>query len=200
MKTTHFAAAALLLLLAGPAPAQPAPGHDAHAATADQTPNVVDSSFVTADGARDLQQSIIIDAPAHVLFQGYMDSKEFAKWNAPVSAIDLRVGGTLEATYDATHKIGDPDNIKHRIITFLPDRLVVFQNIQAPKMLKGSEAFQRTVIVLQYEPLGPNRTRVTLSCTGWGNDPDSQRLYGFFRAGNASLLESMKKVFDGRTA
>ncbi len=75
---------------------------------------MADTSFVTADGQRDLHQSVVIDAP------------EFAKWNAPVSAVDLRVGGSLEATYDVTHKIGDPDNIMHRII-----------------------AFQRTVIIMQ---------------------------------------------------
>jgi hypothetical protein len=122
---------------------------------------VADTSFVTADGQRDLQQSVVIDAP------------EFAKWNAPVSAVDLRVGGSLEATYDVTHKIGDPDNIMHRII-----------------------AFQRTVIIMQYEPLTPTRTRVTISVTGWGNDPDSQRLYAFFKGGNGYLLQKMKTVFD----
>ncbi|HWF01861.1 MAG TPA: SRPBCC family protein [Caulobacteraceae bacterium] len=194
MKTSFTMALAAALSLAGSSWGQ---SHDGHATGASETPHVVDSSFTTADGARDLQQSVVIEAPAHVLYQGYMDPKEFAKWNAPFSAVDLRVGGTFEAAYDATHKAGDPDNIKHRIITFLPDRLVVFQNIQAPKGLKGAQAFQRTVIVLQYEPLGPSRTRVTLSCTGWGQDADSEKLYGFFRAGNAYLLEKMKSVYDG---
>jgi hypothetical protein len=113
--------------------------------------------------------------------------------------VDLRVGGSLEATYDVDHKIGDPDNIMHRIITFLPDRLVVFQNIHAPAGLTGAAAFQRTVIIMQYEPLTPTRTRVTVSVTGWGNDPDSQRLYAFFKAGNGYLLQRMKTVFEAKS-
>jgi uncharacterized protein YndB with AHSA1/START domain len=180
-------AAAAALALSTQVAAQPAPG---------KTPHVVDTSFVTADGARDLQQSVVIDAPVAVLWRAFTDAAEFKRWSAPVSAIDFRVGGTLEASYDPTKPLGDPDNIKHRIITFLPQRLIVFQNTQAPHDLPHAEAFQRTVSVLQYEPVGPSRTKVTLSSTGWANDPDSERLYRFFQADNAETLEKMKTVYE----
>lgn len=161
-----------------------------------KTPDVIDSSYVTADGARNLQQSAVIEAPVAVLWQAFVDAKQFERWDSPVAAIDLRVGGSLEASYDPTKAIGDPDNIKHRIITFIPERLLVFQNFQAPHALPHAELFQRTVTVVQYEVLGPSRTRVTISCTGWANDPASQQLYGFFQSGNAELLEKMKSIYE----
>jgi uncharacterized protein YndB with AHSA1/START domain len=162
------------------------------------TPDVVDTSFATADGARDLQQSVVIEAPVEVLWQAFVDPKQFARWNSPVAAIDLRVGGSLEASYDPKKPIGDPDNIKHRLITFLPNRLLVFQNIQAPHELPHADLFQRTVTVVQYEVLGPSRTRVTLSSTGWAGDPVSAQLYGFFQKDNAEILEKMKQVYEGK--
>ena len=162
-----------------------------------KNPDVVDTSFTTPDGARDLQQSVIIDAPVAVLWKSFTDPAEFKRWNSPVSAIDMRVGGSLEASYNPKAAIGDPNNIKHRVITFLPQKLIVFQNIQAPHELPGAEAFQRTVIIVQFEPLGPARTRVTLSCTGWANDPASDRLYRFFEADNAEELETWKHVYEG---
>ncbi|HSZ52887.1 MAG TPA: SRPBCC domain-containing protein [Caulobacteraceae bacterium] len=165
---------------------------------AEKTPDVVETSFVTADGARDLQQSIIIDAPVSVLWKAFTDSAEFVRWGAPVASIDMKVGGRLEASYDASHPLGDPDNIVHRIITFIPERLIVFQNVQAPRMLPHAEAYQRTVVVMQYEPLGPARTRVTETVTGWGADPASNQLYAFFRVGNASVLEKMKHVYEAK--
>jgi uncharacterized protein YndB with AHSA1/START domain len=183
-------ACASIAVAAGAAAQTPADGEPA-----EKTPDVAETSFVTADGARDLQQSIVIDAPVSVLWKAFTDSAEFVRWGAPVARIDMKVGGRLEASYDASHPLGDPDNIVHRIITFIPERLIVFQNIQAPRMLPHAEAFQRTVIVLQYEPLGPTRTRVTETVTGWGADPASNQLYAFFRAGNASLLEKMKQVY-----
>ncbi|HEY2179024.1 MAG TPA: SRPBCC domain-containing protein [Caulobacteraceae bacterium] len=177
--------AAAVLAFAAPASAEPA-----------KSPDVVDTSFTTPDGARDLQQSIVIAAPVAVLWKSFTDPAEFKRWNSPVAAIDMRVGGALEASYNPKAAIGDPNNIKHKVITFLPERLIVFQNIQAPRELPGAEAFQRTVIVVQFEPLGPARTKVTLSCTGWGNDPASDRLYRFFKTDNAEELETWKHVYE----
>ena len=140
----------------------------------------------------------MIAAPVAVLWKAFVDPAEFKRWNSPVAAIDLRVGGMIEASYDPAKRVGDPDNIKHRIITFIPERLLVFQNVQAPHGLPHAEAFQRTVTVVQYEPLGPNSTRVTFSSTGWANDRASAQLYGFFQGGNAEELEKMKQVYEAK--
>jgi uncharacterized protein YndB with AHSA1/START domain len=139
---------------------------------------------------------VVIEAPVAVLWKAFTDPVEFRRWSSPVVAIDLRVGGSLEDSYDPSHKIGYPDNIKQRIVTFIPDRLIVFQNIQAPHELANADRFQRTVIVLQYDPLGPGRTRVTLSCTGWATDPASAQIYAFFQKNNAESLETMKRVYE----
>jgi uncharacterized protein YndB with AHSA1/START domain len=176
-------------LLAGVATAQPS-----------KTPDITDTSFATADGARTLQESVVIDAPVAVLWKAFTDADEFKRWNSPVAAIDLRVGGSLEASYDPKRKLGDPDNIRHKIIAFLPERLIVFQNVQAPHELPHAELFQKTVIVLEYQPLGSDRTRVILSCAGWGADPQSDRLYRFFRTDNVELLQKMKSVYEAHHA
>ena len=190
MKTMFPALVACLVVLAGAAAA----------AGPAKTPDVSDTSFVTADGAKTLQQSVVIAAPAATLWKAFADTDEFKRWNSPVAAVDLRVGGSLEASYDPRHALGDPDNIRHRIITFLPGRLIVFQNIQAPHELPDAQAFQRTVTVVEYEPAGDGRTRVTISSTGWGTDAPSDRLYRFFQADNAELLQKMKSVYEARTA
>lgn len=164
-------------------------------AAAPKYPHVVDTSFTAPDGSPTLEQSVIIDAPVAVLWQAYVDPAQFARWNAPFEAVDLRVGGSIEASYDVNAKIGDADNIKHWIITYLPERLLVFKNIQAPRTFPHPEVFQRTVIVVRYEPLGSNLTRVSVDVSGWGSGPDDKQIYGFFQSGNASLLEKMRSVY-----
>jgi uncharacterized protein YndB with AHSA1/START domain len=186
-----IAAAVGHTLIAGAVQAQPP-------AQPPMAPDVVDSSYVTADGARNLQESTVIAAPVAVLWKAFVDPAEFKRWNSPIAAIDLRVGGSLEASYDPAKRVGDPDNIKHRIITFIPERLLVFQNFQAPHALPHAEAFQRTVTVVQYEPLGPASTRVTFSSTGWASDPASIQLYAFFKGGNAEELEKLKQVYEAK--
>lgn len=187
MKRMVLAVSAGVCLIAGAVGAAPS-----------KTPDVLDTSFVTADGAKTLQEAIVIEAPVGILWKAFTDANEFKRWNSPVAAIDLRVGGSLEASYDPKKTLGDPDNIKHRIITYLPQRLIVFQNIQAPSALQNGALFQKTVTVLEYQPLGATRTRVTLSSTGWGADPAFTQLYRFFEEDNAQLLEKMKTVYEAR--
>jgi uncharacterized protein YndB with AHSA1/START domain len=169
-----------------------------HALADSKYPDVVDTSFNTPDGARTLQQSIVIDAPVATLWKSFTDPEEFKRWNSPVAAIDMRVGGSMEVSYNPKAALGDPDNIKHRVITFLPERLIVFQNTQAPHQLQNADRFQRTVSVIQYEPLGPAKTRVTLSCTGWAADPASMQLYHFFETENPEVLEKWKHLYEAQ--
>lgn len=190
--------AALAVGLAASTPTTPvvsAPlAGDVHAAPVPAS--VADTSFIAPDGSRTLQESVVIDAPVAALWKAFVDPVEFRRWNAPVAFVDLRTGGTLEASYDPAKRQGDPDNIKQRIIAYLPERLIVFQNIQAPAALPGREAFQKVVAILEYQPLSPTRTRVTLSQAGWGADAASDGLYNFFRSGNAQLLAHMRAVYD----
>lgn len=183
----------LAMLATGSALAAPMKG-DIHAAPLPAA--VVDTSFTAPDGSRTLQQSIAVAAPVAMLWKAYVDAGEFQKWSAPVAAIDLKTGGSIEASYDPKKPIGDPDNIKHRIITYLPERLLVFQNIQAPSDLKGREAFAKVVSILEFGPSGNGLTKVTLSQTGWGDDAAAKGMYGFFQKGNAQVLAHMKKTYE----
>lgn len=180
------------VLLAAPALAAPMRG-DVH--TAPAPASVTDSSFVAPDGSRTLQQSITIKAPVAILWKAFADAQEFRKWSAPVAAIDLRTGGSIEASYDPTKSIGNPDNIRHRILTYLPERLLVFQTIQAPAGLKSREKLAGVVSVLEFTPLTPALTRVKLSQTGWGADAAATGLYGFFQKGNAQVLAHVNAAY-----
>jgi hypothetical protein len=110
--------------------------------------------------------------------------------------VDLRIGGSFEASYDPNGKIGDADNIRHRIVAFTPERLIVFENLQAPG-LPGEALYRGTDIVLQFEPLSPTSTRVTVSHVGFGADAAYDPLYAFFKVGDAHMLQTMKAAYEG---
>lgn len=157
---------------------------------------IQETSFVAPDGTRTLEHTAVTDAPVALLWKAFTDTDEFRKWSAPVSAIDLRTGGSLEASYDPKVKLGDRDTIRHRIVTYLPEKLVVFQNVQAPRDLTHGELLAQTATIIRYEPLDTDRTRVTISSTGWKDTPAWQALYRFFQSGNAETLASMKKTYE----
>ena len=85
--------------------------------------DVANTSFTEPDGDRSLQLSIDVPAPAHDVFTAFSTSAGFSSWAVPMANIDFRVGGMIEASYDSHAKLGDKNNIKNAIVSYIPDRL-----------------------------------------------------------------------------
>ncbi len=155
-------------------------------------PDVDDQSSVRADGAHVLKLSILIKARRADAWKAFTTSEGLRGWEAPVAAIDLKKGGYLEATYDPKGKLGDPNNIKHQIISFTPDRSITFHNVQTPKGFPYAEAFGKVDHTLTFESAGHGMTRVTITDVAYGDDKAGQWLFKFFHSGNAYVLEALK--------
>ena len=149
-----------------------------------------------ADGTRFYEDSLVIKAPAKTLWTAFTDETAYRAWAAPVSAVDFRLGGAIEASYDAKGHLGDPDNIKNAFIAYVPERLLVFQNVQAPAMLPGRAVYPKTVKVVAFDTLGPDETRITISGVGFGEGRDYDQLYAFFSAGDGELLKILRTAYE----
>ncbi len=174
-------AGALALVLASPAGA---------------AETVTNTSFVQPTGERVLQLTIDIAAPPAKVWKGFVDEDTLRHWNAPVAKIDLRNGGDIEQSYDPKAVIGSGQTIHHRILTYLPERLLVLQNISTPPGLPGQSAYPKILQIIQLDPLPNGGTRVTLSGSGYGKGEDFDKLYAFFSSGNAGYLTSLKQLSE----
>src|SRR5690242_17006071 len=117
-------------------------------------------------------------------------------WSAPMAVVELRQGGSIAEGFTKEAKLGSADNIRHRIIAYLPGRLLVLRNENAPRGLPGGARFKDVVQIVEIESLDPQRTRVRLSQTGYGNDAEFNKLYGFFASHNPELLEDLKHALE----
>lgn len=158
--------------------------------------DVTNSSFVEADGDRVLQLSIVVNATPAQVWDAFTTAEGYRAWVAPVAAVDLRIGGDIEASYDPAAKIGGPDNIRNRIVAYVPQRLLSFRNVQAPKALPYRELFGEIVTTLEIDDLGAGRARVSLTAIGYGPGEGFDVLYRHFEWGNAYSLNELKKRFE----
>lgn len=186
MKTTLIAACATLAL-AGTAAAEP---------SWRDFKGVANTSYVEPSGDKALQLSIVVPATPHEVFAAFTTSEGFASWAAPVAKVDLRIGGTIESNYDPKARIGDPGNIKNQIVAYVPDRLLVIRNIQAPPEFADPDLFGRTVTMIELQPEGPKATKVVLTNAGYGPGPKFATIYGHFEWGDAYTLAELKKRFE----
>ena len=182
-----LALAQILTLAAAPALAAPA------------YPDVTDSSRLDGSGSRVLQLSIDLNAPPKAVWDAFTDAATIRRWEAPLAIIDLRQGGAMEESYNAKAQPGDPENIRHDIIAYVPGQMLVFRNTNAPSRLPGRESYKRVVSILEVSDLGAGRARLVLSQTGYGKGKDFDSLYAFFHEENADLMETLKTALETPT-
>jgi uncharacterized protein YndB with AHSA1/START domain len=158
---------------------------------------VSNTSFVEANGDRAIQLAIDVPAPPKQVFAAFATSEGFSSWAVPFARVDLRVGGMMETSYDFNAKPGDRDNIRNEIVAYVPDRLVVIRNVQAPRNFPDPELFARTATVIAFDPIASG-TRVTVTHAGYGRGDGFDKLYAMFEWGNAYTLAGLRKRFvDG---
>ena len=159
-------------------------------------PDVTDSSRPDAVGSRVLQLSIDLNAPPKAVWDAFTDASVVRRWEAPLAIIDLRQGGTMEESYNPKATPGDPENIRHDIIAYVPGQMLVFRNTNAPSRLPGREDYKKVVSILEVHDLGAGRSRLVLSQTGYGAGPGFDKLYAFFSEENSDLMETLKTALE----
>lgn len=157
---------------------------------------VENSSYVEPSGDRAIQLSAVVPAPAADVYRAFTTTEGFRSWAVPMTKVDLRIGGMMESSYDARAKLGDPNNIKNEIVAYVPDRLLVIRNRQAPAGFADPELFARTVTVMEFQPMGPKATRVVITNAGYGKGERWDTLYGHFEWGDAYMLAQLVKRFE----
>lgn len=158
-------------------------------------PEVHDASFVEPNGQKVLRISLVVPAERQKVWERFTTTEGYKAWAVPVAKIDFGLGGVIEGSYDANAKIGDPDNIKNKIVAYAPARMLAFQNVQAPANLPGRKEFGEIVTVMEFEDAGPAATKVTLTAVGYKPGEPYETLYRHFHGGNAYSLMKLKESF-----
>ena len=159
---------------------------------------VRDTSSVEPSGARLLQDTVRIKASPAAVWKALTDQAAYRAWAAPVSFIDFRVGGLVEVSFDPKGKPGDPTNLKQKIIAYVPERLIAFQNQPSAGGPPGHEVYPQLAIVMELKPMGAGQTEVVLSQVGYGQGKAFDALYGFFKSHNPEYLADLKAYCEKR--
>jgi len=179
-----LAGAAALALLAGGAWAQSVKDY----------PEVADGSFTEANGNHVLKLSLVIPADRKAVWARFTTTEGYKAWATPMAKVDFSLNGLIEASYDSHAKLGDTDNIRNRIIAYIPERMVALKNENAPVSLPGREKFGEIVTVIELED-APGGTKVTISGVGYKPGEPYDTLLKHFTWGNAYSLMVLKTSF-----
>lgn len=150
-----------------------------------------------AHAQRELRHEAVIDAPVAEVWRVFSTSEGWKSLGVAQADVDLRIGGRIRTHYDPAGALGDAQSIEQEILSFEPERMLSFRNVKAPEGFPHAGALGRTWSVCRFEPLGADRTRVTLTGMGWGDDEQSRAGRAFFEAGNAHVLGLLVERYAG---
>jgi hypothetical protein len=156
---------------------------------------VVDSSYVAPDGARVLQQSIVIPTTLDTAWRLFTTSDGWKTLGVGFAQVDFKLGGEIETSYDPKAKAGDDGNIKSRVLAYLPLRMFAIQATKAPPGFPEPQLLPHLFSVFRFDELDKGRVRVTVSGVGYRKEPAYDRLYRFFETGNAWTLRRLRQHF-----
>ena len=155
---------------------------------------VNNTSFQEPNGDRVLQQSVDIAAPPACIWHSLTDADGLKAFGIKMAHVEMKNGGLIEEGFSPDAKSGE--TIRHRIIAYLPQRLLVLRNEATPAGLPHAELYRNVVQIISIEPREGGRTRFTISHTGYGAGADYDQLYAFFRKDNSDYLSGVKKLCE----
>jgi uncharacterized protein YndB with AHSA1/START domain len=166
-------------------------------AAADPVP-MASCAVEPAPGERTLCHEAIVAAPVAEVWRLWSISEGLASWVAPVAAIDLRVGGIWEASYDRNAVIGAPGNIRNRVLSYAPERMLSIAVDSAPPNFPHRDLVGNLWTVIELEPVNAQTTRVRVAMYGYGAGDGYDALYAHFDRGNAWTLQQLEaRVREG---
>ena len=154
-----------------------------------------DTSSVEANGHRIIQLSVEIPAPPSDVWSALTTSEGWRRLGVSFAQVDFRTGGMIETGYAPGATAGAVGNIRNQIVAYVPGRMLAIRNVQAPPGFPHAAEFAQTATVMELDPVGEGRTRVTLTATGFAPGPAFDTLHGFFLRGNGQTLETLRDSF-----
>jgi uncharacterized protein YndB with AHSA1/START domain len=142
-----------------------------------------------------------IAAPVSEVWKLFTSNDGLKQWMATqVEMETLKPGAKIRTRYGTDGKPGDDGGIEHTILCVEPQRLFAFQCTGQPKAFPFKEAIKNVYFVIRLEPLGPERTLLTMTTVGYTNDPESRQLQAFFEEGNSQTFDQLRKAVADRMA
>lgn len=165
-------------------------------ALAQENEDVDTKSEIIVDGDNSiLKQSTIMNAPIESVWKAFTTEEGYISWAATHAKIDFRVNGIMETSYAKEFKIGDPQNIKNKILGYVPHKILILKNVQAPSGFAPREVLDKLVSIFEFEKQGDDRTKIIIYGIGYGSDEESKKLMNFFIQGNSWSFQQLHKLF-----
>ncbi|KPJ62322.1 hypothetical protein AMJ44_15745 [candidate division WOR-1 bacterium DG_54_3] len=140
-----------------------------------------------------LRKEILVPATLEEVWNAWTTTEGVKTFFSPGANVELAVGGPFENYWDLAAEYGLRGSEGCRVLSYLPMEMLSF-SWNAPLEF-GELRSKHTIVVLQFEEVGPGKVKIVLSQLGWGKGEDWDKLFDYFDKAWAYVLSNLKKRF-----
>lgn len=142
---------------------------------------------------RCIEQEVVVDARIEEAWRAWTTAEGLKSFFAPDANIELRVGGPFEIFFDPSRPEGDRGADGMEIIGFQENRMLSF-TWNAPWEFPEARK-QRTVVIIRFEPVTRDRTKVILRHLAWGVGGEWDGAFYYFSQAWPRVLQNLQRRF-----
>jgi uncharacterized protein YndB with AHSA1/START domain len=147
------------------------------------------------------QHTAVVAAPVSDVWRAFTTSEGVASLHGAAKAdVELRLGGAIRKHDDAAGELGDARTSVERILAYEPERMLSLR----AEPNEGAEDWRKSLresgwSVLRFEPLAPDRTRVSITALAAGVNVEPAA-FELFDATQRALIDRVALHFGGDEA
>ena len=134
----------------------------------------------TTSPERRLMSEVIVSGSIEQVWSAWTTSEGMAAFFAPLSKIELSIGGSYELFIKPDAPEGSRGCEGCTVLSYQPMQMLSFSWNAPPSVPALRDANIRTRVVLYFDDLNDGRVKVTLNHLGFGEGEDWEECYAYF--------------------
>lgn len=130
------------------------------------------------DSHRVIREEAVVGACVEEVWNAWVTEEGVKSFLAPACSIDVRVDGPYEILFDPGTEPGQRGAEGVRILAFEPKKMLSFTWNAPPELPEVRK--QWTHVVIRFEELPGDRTKLTLTHDGWGEGKEWDEAFAYF--------------------
>ncbi len=141
-----------------------------------------------------IEKEVLVNTPVNKVWDAWTTEEGAKTFFAPDANIELKVGGKYEILFDLNAPKGKQGGEGVKILSFLTEKMLSFDWNAPPQF--GALRDEKTFVIVMFEKVNENQTKITLTHMGWIERDDWNKVYDYFMTAWDIVLGRLKYCFE----
>jgi uncharacterized protein YndB with AHSA1/START domain len=141
-----------------------------------------------------IQKKVTVSTSVADVWQAWTTPEGALTFFAPKANVELKIGGRYEMLFNPDEPPGSQGGEGLKILSYLPQEMLSFTWNAPPKY--PTVRNQHTWVVVQFEPVDADNTRVKLTHLGWQNGGEWDQVFDYFVQAWDVVLGRLQYLFE----